>query len=257
MLNLIEPINKSLDNFFKKKNIKFKPSTEDGVSIITCTNRPHSLNNILNNFKRQDFKEKELILIINNNKISYTDWKNEISSYKNIQIYKLDEGTSLGQCLNYAVKKSIYPTIARFDDDDYYGPKYLSDSMNSLITSKSGLVGKHTIFVYFIEYKNLAIKDSGYENQFLHFVNGATMIFKKDIFKKVQFKNISINEDVEFCKDCIRKRIKIYSGNKYHFVYLRSINPNKHTWKINTRNLMDSFCTLVGTFDDFKHYVDI
>lgn len=40
-----------------------------GVSIITCTNRQNYLNNLLQNFNRQRYAQKELIIIINNNAI--------------------------------------------------------------------------------------------------------------------------------------------------------------------------------------------
>lgn len=42
---------------------------QQGVSIITCTNRHNYLNNLLQNFSRQRYANKELIIIINNNKI--------------------------------------------------------------------------------------------------------------------------------------------------------------------------------------------
>lgn len=249
---------KTLLEEFVKKKINNSTSVENkGISIITCTNKLYSFDQILDNFNRQDFIEKELIIIINNNKINEINWKNKISKYANIRIFRLEENISLGNCLNFAVQKSIYPIVARFDDDDYYGPKYLSDSIKSFDNANTKLIGKHTIYVYFTKEKNLAIKDQGHENQFLYFLNGATMLFKKEIFKKIRFRNISVNEDVFFCKDCVKSGIMPYSGNKYHFVYLRHPSTNNHTWKISNKHLMKLYCNLVGNVDDFKPYINI
>ena len=126
---MLNPVNKSIDNFLKKKNFKFSVKKNNNVTVITPTNSLTSLNNILENFNRQDLKEKELIIIINNNKIDESKWKNLVSKYNNIKVYKLSENISLGRCLNFGVNKAKFDIIAKFDDDDYYGSKYLSDSL--------------------------------------------------------------------------------------------------------------------------------
>ena len=189
---MFNTINTSLEEFLNKKIARSNVSLDNKtrISVITCTNRDYSLNNILDNFLRQDFIEKEIIIIINNNKIDLKKWENTTSKYKNIRIYKLDERLSLGRCLNFGVNKAKYEIIAKFDDDDYYGPKYLSDSIKNFHISNADIVGKHTIFVYFIDDNFLAIKDIDHENQYVHFVNGSTLMFK-NIFTKVVSKYLS------------------------------------------------------------------
>lgn len=44
-------------------------ANQQGISIITCTNRHNYLNNLFQNYSRQKYANKELIIIINNNKI--------------------------------------------------------------------------------------------------------------------------------------------------------------------------------------------
>jgi glycosyltransferase involved in cell wall biosynthesis len=98
----------------------------NGVSIITCTNRPNYLNNLLQNYNRQRYAQKELIIIINNNAIPLSPYQQLAKKHKNIKIYRKPEHQTLGSCLNYAVTKCKYHTIAKFDDDDYYAPHYLT-----------------------------------------------------------------------------------------------------------------------------------
>ncbi|NMB08045.1 MAG: glycosyltransferase [Tissierellia bacterium] len=148
------PVNKSIDDFLKKKNFKFSVNNNNSVTVITPTNSITSLKNILENFNRQDLKEKELIIIINNNSIDENQWKNLVSKYENIKIYKLSENISLGRCLNFGVNKAKFNIIAKFDDDDYYGPKYLSDSLKAFDETDAKLIGKGATFVYLVGKKS-------------------------------------------------------------------------------------------------------
>ena len=260
----MNPVNTSLNEFIKNKfNIDIITS-DKGVSIITCTNQENSLNNILKNFQRQNYPKKELIIIINNNeKISLKDWKEKIQDIENIRIYKIPEKISLGKCLNFGVKKSKYGIIAKFDDDDYYGPKYLSEIIKYFHTTKAKLIGKGSTFVYIASNKMLTIRNPHEENKYTDFVNGSTLVFKKEIFNKVHFKDITVGEDIEFCNDCIKNNISIYSCSKFHHVYIRYPSKNKHTWIIDDNDLIKLCCRpdiynkKVHNINDLKNYVDI
>ena len=101
---------------------------KNGFSIITVTNRDYCIENMINNFLRQEFNDKELIIVINNDKINIEYIYKYINKELNIFVYKLPEKTALGTCLNFGVNKSNYNIIAKFDDDDYYGPYYLDEA---------------------------------------------------------------------------------------------------------------------------------
>lgn len=256
------PVNKSIDDFLKKKNFKFSVNNNNSVTVITPTNSITSLKNILENFNRQDLKEKELIIIINNNSIDENQWKNLVSKYENIKIYKLSENISLGRCLNFGVNKAKFNIIAKFDDDDYYGPKYLSDSLKAFDETDAKLIGKGATFVYLVGKKILTIRNPHEENKYTNFVNGSTLIFKKNIFKKVKFQDKNIAEGINFCKDCLKNKIKIYSTNRYHHVYFRHPNQRKHTWKIEDEKFLklcckpEQFSKYIESMDQIKSYVD-
>lgn len=258
MNNSYRAVNKDISNIIKKRKSRKKNSFEySGVSIITCTNQKNFFQNIIDNYDRQDIKNKELIIIINSDRINQSEWEEKIKSYKDIRIYKKDEKTSLGKCLNFGVSVAKYDYIAKFDDDDYYGPKYLSDTTKAFIMTGAGLVGKGATFVYFRKNSLLAIRTPNQEKRFVRFVNGSTFVFKKKIFNRVKFSDISIAEDVQFCHDCISKGIKIYSTNKYHHVYIRYPSKDSHTWKISDEDFINRYCKVIGKVENYKFYSDI
>jgi|GEM_PF-4669269 len=49
-------------------------STSSAVSILTCTKRMDCIKTIFDNYQRQNFKSKELIVIINNDSLKIEDY---------------------------------------------------------------------------------------------------------------------------------------------------------------------------------------
>lgn len=251
--------NISFEDNNKPKSINFDNETNTeshGISVITCTNRQNYIDNVFKNFTRQNFKDKELIIILNSNDMNQKEWEEKAKKHENIRIFQLDEELSLGKCLNFGVEKARFNCIAKFDDDDYYGPKYLTDSLNVLLDAGADIVGKAAYHVYFKKSKTLAIRMPNEENSWVDFVNGPTLLFKKDIFKKVSFKDITKGEDVAFCKDCISNGFKIYSGNRFHHVYIRHTNEDSHTYVLDDEEFLKCCVIIAEGIENYRHYAD-
>lgn len=261
-----KPVNKIITKFIKiktkfagKKNKDmFKVKSKDdypAISVIVCTMRENSLDNVFENYNRQIHKNKEMIIILNNNNINKSIWDEQVKSYKNISVFQLDENVTLGSCLNFGVSKARANIIAKFDDDDYYGPKYLSNSIEAL--KYADIIGKASSFVYFKKSKILAIRSPKNENKYVKHMDGPTLIIKKHVFNSVKFADIPRGVDTRFSKDCVEKGFKIYSTNRFHHVYIRSEFPDSHTWKISENDLLRMCKKVKQDIVDFTPYVDI
>lgn len=227
-----------------------------GVSVITCSNRKDSLNNILDNYKNQTYPKKELIIIINNNDISLQDWMDIVRNREDITIYKLREEVSLGNCLNYAIANSKYDYISKFDDDDYYGPNYLKDSINAFKYTDAAIVGKQTIYSYIERTHSLVLRFPNHENSYTDYVAGSTITFKKEIFSKVKFKNLNQSEDTNFLINALEAGFKIYSLDRFNHVVSRRSNLESHTWKISETNFIKN-SIFVAITTDYKPIVTL
>lgn len=225
-------------------------SVEEGVSVITCTNRPNSLDNIINNYISQNHKLKELIIIINNDIIDLDLWMERVKEYNDIRLYKLSDKFSLGKCLNYAVDKSNYPYISKFDDDDFYGPNYLVDSVNAFKYTEAGVVGKNTVYSYLEGPQLLALRYPNQENRYCEYVAGSTLTVKKEIFNYIKFKELSRGEDTKFLMDCIKFGVKIYATDRFNHVVIRRHDISTHSWKI-TENEFLKNCTIIKKTNDY------
>ncbi|PEQ84604.1 glycosyltransferase [Bacillus sp. AFS006103] len=222
------------------------------VSIITCTIREENINNVFKNYKRQSWKDKELIIILNKDSMDIDRWIKKAKKYRNVQIYQLHERAALGDCLNFGIMKSNYDIIAKFDDDDYYGPDYIKSSMDAFNNKDISIIGKSSVYIYFKNKKAL-IHVSGIENAVTDTVAGATLMFRKEVFQQVQFEKVNRAEDYFFIEECKEKGFTVYSTDRYHFAVIRN-DAEKHTWKIADNELMEWGETITYT-DDYKPLV--
>ena len=113
-----------------------------GVSIMTCTNRPSRMENVIRSYLRQRYQPKELIIILNNNSMSRKEWQWRVKGYSGIKVFQLDEKVSLGECYNSAVEHASFDYVAKFDDDDYYAPNFLGGEMAAFDYTYADIVGK-------------------------------------------------------------------------------------------------------------------
>ncbi|WP_189032196.1 glycosyltransferase [Paenibacillus albidus] len=227
---------------------------KQGVSIITCTNRHSYLMNLFNNYTRQNYPKKELVIIVNNDKISLAPYQRLAKKHKHVQVLRLPEHLSLGACLNYAVKKTKYSFIAKFDDDDYYAPYYLTDSLRALHKSKADIIGKRAHYMYLRGSRTLILRFPHDENRTVTKLPGATLFMKRDVFNKVQFPNQNVGEDDLFCIRSKRKGYKVYSAGKYNFVAIRRKNSSAHTWIISDKELIAHHRTIPNV-KNYKKFV--
>lgn len=216
---------------------KFKDCNKPGVSMIVSTNKIKYIKNIFTNYLRCNYANKELIIILNNNKLNIDDYNKEAEKYKNIRVYQLDEDISLGYCMNYGVEVSKYNYLAKIDDDDYYGENYILDAVNTFRYTDADVIGKASYFVYYEKYNSIGIMNANYNDKYTPYIAGSTFVIKRKVFEKVKFRDMSLSEDSYFISDCVKANINIYSGHRYNYVYIRHRELSDHTWKIETRSL--------------------
>lgn len=227
------------------------------VSIIVSTNKLKYIDNIFSNYARLIYPHKELIIILNNNQLTMEHYKTKAANLKNVQIFRLDESCTLGECLNFGVEKSKYNYISKMDDDDYYGPYYLTDLMNVFKYTDAQITGKTTCFVYFQTNNTLGIFMPTYENRYVNNLAGGTILFKKGVFEKVKFRNLNIGEDNYFLSDCISAGLKIFSSDKYNYVYMRTKNLHEHTWQISEEQMLSNYVTNILVTTNSTHFVSV
>ncbi len=226
-----------------------------GFSIITCTNRPAFIHNIFRNYQNQIGVNKELIIVLNHHSMSVKRYRAYAKRFPNVRVYQLPQRISLGACLNFAVKKARYSVIAKFDDDDYYSPLYAKDALRTMAKSGARVVGKSTFFMYFRGRRLLILRHPHRENRTARIFPGGTLCFRKSVFQHVRFPHRSLGEDGGFIWRCKKKGIRVYSGTRYHYCYIRR-DRHSHTWKTTSAKLLSQPHRRIAYTPHFRKWVN-
>jgi len=228
--------------------------TKKGVSIITCTNKLIYMDNIFANYDRQQYEDKELIIILNNDRLDIKEWTEEARKHDNVTVYRVDEKEPLGACLNYGIEKARFDYISKFDNDDYYGPAFLEDLMNAFEYTDADIVGKCAGYMYFERGGILALNAEEKEHCYTHYVLGSAIIIKREVFDRVPWPTDGVSgEDTEFLRQSVKNGFKIYSADRFNYAYVRRSSPELHTWKIKDEEQLAKCRIICHTKDYVTH----
>lgn len=211
------------------------------IFVSTVTKRGFEfLPNVINNFKRQTYKDKKLTIVFTCN-IDKEKVKEELEKNELIDCdFYIFPYKNQWDCHKFTATliPTDYSIWAKMDDDDYYGPNYLYTNLKSMIYSTALIVGRSNYYIYIPESDELFYKESQGINRFVKHIAGASLFLHKNIFKYVTFNNLNSAGDVDFINRCLRKGFRIFSSANNDFVVVRSCNNNNHTWKINLNNYL-------------------
>lgn len=227
----------------------------EGVTVITCTIRQEQMNHIFENYSRQSYEPKQLIIILNRDDLNIQKWRERAEQYDDILVFRQSQNKSLGGCLNFGVSKARHSVIAKFDDDDYYGPGYLNQAIQALQTTEAAVVGKDAHTTYFENDHILAVFRPYNQNVYTNHIGGGTIVFKKSVFSHVKFPLTNLAEDIIFLNKCLDKGIKIFSTDKNHYCYIRRKDKQTHTWQVEDEEMLWE-CEIVEHTEDYQPYVD-
>lgn len=233
-----------------KSNKKAGPKS--GVSVITVTNKPEFMKNIFRNYRHQSWKQRELIIILNHNKMKpdvYLAYARKIGIQA--AVFQLPEKLPLGICLNYGIQKARYPHIAKFDDDDYYGPGYLAEALRKKERTGADVIGKNRFYLYMIGSKELYML----KKKQMDSVAGATLVFRKDLFPGVKFTRRRAGSDMKFLEDVRKRGGVVRSTSHRHFVALRRADQSRHTWKIDRKTMRNMGASLIARTEEYERIV--
>ena len=214
---------------FRRVGLESLVSEQPSVSVLMPTMRPENVSRCLDNFKKQTYPNKELVLILNNAEFDLNAIREHTDLIPNVRVLHVDERTTLGDCLNRGVEVASGKYIAKMDDDDHYGERYLSDSVLAASFSDAEVVGKGMHFVYLEAPGTTALLEKTPEHTFTFFVRGATLFIRNDVVRDISFDSISIKEDTNFQRTAARAGCKIYSADRFNFMQVRTRRLSDHT----------------------------
>ena len=225
-----------------------------GISIVVPTIRQHHMEMVFDNYAKQTYPKKELIVVLNDNSMNLNLWRERAQEYENVRVYKIAQENNKNQSMNFGFDRAKYDYFAIMDDDDFYSKRYLERQMKVFETVETDVVGKGKYFFYYEETKNLSLLSSGGENGYITMVIGGTIILKRNVFEKMRFRpEVKSGVDVVFCKDCWANGFKVYASDRYDFCNIRGKDQDDHLSSKKIRYKYDLIKENIDTSDIGKY----
>ena len=180
------------------------------VSCIVATcDRPHFLAQALQNYCRQTHPNTELIVV--------DDGKRSVSEIctggTGIHFIRLTKKTHIGTKMNIGIEAAKGDIIQKMDDDDYYGPDFLSLASERLNSSDNphALVAWCCFAVLIAGQGRLYHSGHGWQA-------GGTLRFHRELWKQHPFRDTSGSEDSLFIKDNQPEILRVCAADQYMLV---------------------------------------
>ncbi|MFI0423126.1 glycosyltransferase [Spongiactinospora sp. 9N601] len=220
---------------------------ERSISVVLPTNRAAQLEHAISSVAKQIHRPLQLVMVLHGLSIDpvVVADKARVAGITDVVVLPADPSLSLGACLNLGIAAADGDYIAKMDDDNLYGEHYLSDLVRAFDYTDAELVGKGAHYTYFEGLNTTMLRLPGLEHRYAHLVQGGTFLGRAEMFRAYPFEDVTRGEDTRMVRALKADGVKIYSADRFNFVYWRSADADMHTWQADhiklTRNAQFSF----------------
>lgn len=209
------------------------------VSIITPTKEPGDYVRIIENAFAQTHDKLELVVgfgyLYSESDVAYFIDRFEEESRRTGRTIRLRhvhfrEKVLLGYKLNVLMHEAMGEVIAKMDDDDYYGPNYVSDMLLPMRWGNFDLIGKNQTFWYDVQSNKYYLKNLRGAHRTMDLVFGATFVGRRTMFLRNPFPERRTGEDTLQLAQLKSNGYHIYSADPFNFCITR--RASQHTWDL-------------------------
>lgn len=208
-----------------------RPPQVDKIWVMVPFSRPEHLARVRQNFERQAFPGKRLLLAVNGPALAALPGLLNVPSYATTIESRDHQSHAKNTALAF-IRKQGGGFFTTMDDDDWYGPHYLDELAG--YAKSFDVVGKQWHFVSLGEDisdppPQLLLCGRRYANKESSWLTGGTISgWAEDA---ALFPMLSSGEDVYWCDRMRQKGARIRALSIYHYLYRRSYAGARHTWK--------------------------
>lgn len=210
------------------------------ITAIVSSIRPNQVDHVLKSLGDQQHVDLQVAFLAHGWPVDESELKERAHTHglDDVIVLSADMDVPLGACLNRLVQSAEADVVAKVDDDDFYGPDYLSDQLYALDYSQADVVGKRAHYVHLTGPAVTALRFPAYEHQYTHFVMGPTIVARRDVALECPFPEVSVGEDTAFLESVLKAGYRIYSADRFNFAQVRG--GTVHTWQISDAEVLAS-----------------
>ena len=216
----------------------FPAVAEPSVDVICVSNRPGQLEQVIANITRQTYPAMRFLFVTNSDDFDRGVVERAIAEVPNATVLHLPENLTLGECLNAAIDAGDGDFFAKIDDDDLYGPHYLSDMMLATRFASASVYGKASFHAYTEVSDATVVRHGGQEFCPVPQVMGGTMLVRRRDVRGIRFETLPSGADSAFQRACRDAGLTIFSTDRFNYLMTRRRDPGDHTWRISEEDFL-------------------
>ncbi len=177
--------------------------------IMPTKNRRAFVAQALRYFERQDYPNKELIVVDDGEDLVV----DLISQYPYVRYLAPQYMHSVGGKRNIACEAAHGEIICHWDDDDWYAPTRLSYQVAPLLTGEADITGLHLQNVLDLEHmQGWRCPDSTFPRPGVQNIHHGTLLYWRHLWtERARFQDTSDGEDVRFVRRLLNLGTRVYT----------------------------------------------
>jgi hypothetical protein len=208
---------------------------EPTVSVVLATRRPEMLAFALRQVRKQRGVDLQLVLAPHG--FSADPDVVRASGLDRVVVRPHEESVPFGDVLADATSAADGDLVLKMDDDDWYGPDFVTDLLMARAYSGAQLVGTSAEFHYLVP-KETTVRRGHKAELYAHFVAGGTILVERGLLREVgSFRSVRKYVDAQLLRAVVRTGAAIY--RTHGLGYLLRRNAAGHTWQVDMDYLLD------------------
>ena len=165
-----------------------------------------------------------------------------------VRFTSLGRSRTLGECLNFASALTDADYVAKIDDDDYYGPNYLTNFALYTSMYDIDLCGK-AVACFEVEGDGIFWSEARARRGWTYLpprhpnnpIAGGTIIARREILQDIGFpEDRRGGSDTAFLRRCFGEGLGAVTLDSFDYALFRSDQTGFHTWNLDTAPLREA-----------------
>jgi len=205
------------------------------VSVLCSSMRPDRAKAVFEAFDQQTHPARELVFVTNADGFDQELLVSLAERSGHARVLHVDPNASLGDCLNAALDVAAGDYVAKWDDDDVYGPDQLRDALLAFDYAGAAVVGKTCFYAYLESSNTTVLREPGREFSYVNHLAGGTIVADRAQLEGIRFEARPRGTDSQFLRDCREAGLRLFSADRFNYLLYRHAATGVHTWDVGDR----------------------
>ena len=207
-----------VESVFREAGLAPVSRSRSTVSVIALLRDIRRLENVLGEFARQSYREKNLLVFVAGNDIDIDEVELRLRGIDDAASFDGRGFGTFGRAFNQAMDEVSGTYIAVFDDSDSYGECYISDMMLAADFSSAEVLGKGSYYSHDPSHDTLVLENEGMDHRFVDSIAMATIVAVRDALCEIGLGAGASGLDASLLARVSRQGYRIYSADRFNYL---------------------------------------